>query len=689
MRLRQVFRQASHELRAILETSKVNGGRDALIARARHDLDLDDVDSTRVTALESRLSALEARTSALAGTTPRVEMIEAQLHGTAEELRQFEAGTQVRLEEIDRREESVALVARIEAVTTWIRTTELTSTNRISIVLATYNRSELLGRAVDSVRAQEYPHWELVIVDDGSSDDTTALLSRLSSQDERIVAISKPHRGVAAARNAGLSAATSDIVCYLDDDNTMEPLWLKAVAWAFERHPDLELLYGARVMDVDAGEVATQDTFPLLQFEPFARERLEAANFIDLGTIAHLRSLPEARFDESLEAVVDWELLLRLTQDRPPLPLPVVASIYTVSAANRISRSGLSDVDGATVLARMRPAHPLRVLAYNSLFPLVPETYIADEMKALTDNGAILAWCTDRWSPSPVTVVEPTYTDLLTAVQLFEPDVLVLYWATFAVGRLDALSRIGRPFALRVHSFDFDREAIERVRAHPLCVGTWAYPHHARQIDGAHDLVSLLTTGLEIPASPAERSVVLSASAGLPKKDWPTLVTAFAELARKGIDCRIVVGLTDQFEDEPERIRKLIEDSGASIKLSIDVPHDQVLELLARTAAVVYTKLPGGPFGMPRSIIEGMHAGTSVVLPARTEAALVGGPNCRTYTQPQDLVRHVIEILAGGPDVEAERQFNRRFARARFADPALGAAFTAQLASALEAWRSG
>ena len=330
---------------------------------------------------------------------------------------------------------------------------------------------------------------------------------------------------------------------------------------------------------------------------------------------------------------------------------------------------------------------PLRVLAYNSLFPLVPETYIADEMKGLTDNGAVLAWCTDRWSPSPVTVAEPTYTDLEAAVRAFDPDLLVVYWATFAAQRLDHLAAAGKPFALRVHSFDFDLQDIDRVRAHPLCVGVWAYPHHAHRIDGAHDLVPLLTTGGTFPR-PGERTIVLSASAGLPKKDWPLLVAAFAELADKGVDCRIVVGLTDSHEDEPDTVRQLIRDIGASVMLSVDVPHDQMIELLGRTAVVVYSMVAGGPFGMPRSIIEGMYAGTSVILPDRPEAPLVAGPGCRTYQRAGDIVGHCLEILAGGPDIDRERRRNRRFAADNFADPALATMFTAQLARALARWRA-
>jgi glycosyltransferase involved in cell wall biosynthesis len=708
MRLRRAISLANQEFRAIRHGSKRDGGRRALITRVRHDLELDEIDSNRVLALESRVSALqsavshlealragfEATRAALTGTQEQLTADEARLNATEQQLaasiearRDVEESMHLKLTEIDRRGDLVNLAAQIGPVTTWVRAAPLTNTSRISVLLATHNRYELLRHAVDSVRAQEYPHWELVIVDDGSTDSTPELLARLSSEDQRIVVLTQPHRGVSAARNAGLAVSTGEIICYLDDDNIMQPLWLKAVAWAYERRPELELLYGARVRDVD--DQSDQDALPFLHFEPFERSRLEQGNFIDLGVIAHRRSLPEAHFDESLRALGDWDLILRLTLDRSPLPLPVVASIYTTSAPNRITRSRLRIEADTEVRTRVLRERPLRVLSYNALFPLVPETYIGEEMKALTDNGAVLAWCTDRWSPSPVKVTEPVYTDVRTAVREFEPDVLFLYWSSFAIERLDELSALGLPFAFRVHSFDFDPEVIERVRAHPLCVGTWAYPHHARRITGAHALVALLTTGEDFPEANPERSIVLSASAGLPKKDWPTLVGAFAELAKKGVDCRIVVGITDQFEEEPARIRELIQETGASIMLSVDVPHDQVIALLARTAAVVYTKRPGGPFGMPRSIIEGMYAGTSVIVPDEPESALVAGPNRRTYAQGEDIVGHVIEILAGGPEVEAERQFNHRFTTDHFADPALATSFAAQLTRAVAQWRSG
>ena len=376
MRLRRVISLANQELRAIRHGSKMEGGRRALITRVRHDLELDEIDSNRIGTLESRLLALEtahsqlraefASTQAalaaahgrftdtqeqLAATETRLGTAEEQLVASIDASGNVEAAMRLKLAEIDRRAELVDLAAQIGPVTTWVRAARLTNTPRISVLLATYNRHELLRGAVDSVRAQEYPHWELVIIDDGSTDGTSQLLARLSSEEERIVVVTQPHRGVGAARNAGLAQSGGEIICYLDDDNGMQPLWLKAVAWAYERDPELELLYGARVRDVDGD--SNREALPYLHFESFERSRLEQGNFIDLGVIAHRRSLSEAHFDESLEALGDWDLILRLTEDRPPLPLPVVASIYNTSAPNRITRSRRRIEADAEVRARV------------------------------------------------------------------------------------------------------------------------------------------------------------------------------------------------------------------------------------------------------------------------------------------------------------------------------------------------
>lgn len=241
---------------------------------------------------------------------------------------------------------------------------------------------------------------------------------------------------------------------------------------------------------------------------------------------------------------------------------------------------------------------------------------------------------------------------------------------------------------MRVHSFDMDPARVAAVAAHPYCVGVWAYPHHARLLPGAHPLPPLFTAVGDLPDPAPRRDLVLSVSAGLPKKDWPTLVEAFARLAEGGAECRVVVGVTYAHEDVPEEVRARFAARGARVPVHADLPRPEVFGLLARTAALVYTLEPGRLFGMPMSVVEGLCAGASVVLPERPEARDHAGPGFRGYRGADDIVAHAHRALAGGPAVGAERRANRRYGRQRFCDPGLAARFHDELVAAVERWRA-
>ena len=98
----------------------------------------------------------------------------------------------------------------------------------VSVVIPTYNRAYCLAEAVDSVLAQELRGFELIVVDDGSTDNSKAIASQFDCR-----LIGTRHAGLSSARNAGLAAATGEIVAYLDDDAYPDPHWLKYLAMTF------------------------------------------------------------------------------------------------------------------------------------------------------------------------------------------------------------------------------------------------------------------------------------------------------------------------------------------------------------------------------------------------------------------------------------------------------------------------
>src|SRR5215213_4499894 len=114
-------------------------------------------------------------------------------------------------------------------------------TRLFSIILPTYNRAYVLWRAIQSVLAQTEARWELVVVDDGSTDDTRRLLEEF--QDSRIRSVTTPNRGPSAARNLGCQSSRAPYLAYLDSDNTWRPAYLATMLEAIRRHPDAAMWY--------------------------------------------------------------------------------------------------------------------------------------------------------------------------------------------------------------------------------------------------------------------------------------------------------------------------------------------------------------------------------------------------------------------------------------------------------------
>jgi hypothetical protein len=259
------------------------------------------------------------------------------------------------LEELRHRVAILERAHSVQVFTGWIEQVRLTRTPAISVVMPTHNRAALLPRAVASVQAQHYADWELVIVDDDSHDETPQVLASLA--DPRIRSLRIPHGGVCAARNAGLHAASGEVIAYLDDDNWMHPLWLKSVAWALGHHPDVDVVYGGFVIDdVERVNRLGAGSLPRLTLEPYDRATLLRGNLADIGAIAHRAGLPGARFDESLIEMGDWDLLCALTAERDPMVLPAIACFYSTDAPNRLSGGPTFHADYATVRDKHAPA---------------------------------------------------------------------------------------------------------------------------------------------------------------------------------------------------------------------------------------------------------------------------------------------------------------------------------------------
>jgi glycosyltransferase involved in cell wall biosynthesis len=112
----------------------------------------------------------------------------------------------------------------------------------VSIILPTYNRAHLLPRAVESVLSQTFPEWELIIWNDGSTDETVKILD--AYHDPRIRTFSASNQGKSAALNQALKQANADIFAFLDDDDCWMPEFLERQMAILRAQPELDLVFG-------------------------------------------------------------------------------------------------------------------------------------------------------------------------------------------------------------------------------------------------------------------------------------------------------------------------------------------------------------------------------------------------------------------------------------------------------------
>lgn len=99
----------------------------------------------------------------------------------------------------------------------------------ISIVVPAYNAAGVIGKCIDSVLLQTYPDFELLIIDDGSRDETAEIVAAKAAQDTRIHLIRQENAGVSSARNTGIAAASGELLCFIDSDDTVSANYLETL----------------------------------------------------------------------------------------------------------------------------------------------------------------------------------------------------------------------------------------------------------------------------------------------------------------------------------------------------------------------------------------------------------------------------------------------------------------------------
>jgi len=197
----------------------------------------------------------------------------------------------------------------------------------VSIVIPAYNREAYVAEAIDSIFAQQdAPAAEVIVVDDGSTDGTAAVLARYGIT---IRVIHQANAGVSAARNTGIRAAAGEWIFLLDSDDRVQPGTLRTLLTEAERSPDATVVYADQAFLHEDGTIEPIErvTFPV---GPAPVAEVFRRMPFSMGTALIRRDalIAAGLFDTSLHLAEDYELLCRMAPDNTFAYVPVVVLHY-------------------------------------------------------------------------------------------------------------------------------------------------------------------------------------------------------------------------------------------------------------------------------------------------------------------------------------------------------------------------
>ncbi len=236
---------------------------------------------------------------------------------------------------------------------------------KVSVVIPTYNRAAYLVEAIQSVLAQTFRDFEIVIVDDGSTDNTADVVKTIN--DSRLHYIFQENRGVSAALNTGWRAAGGEYIGILGSDDMWLPTCLQELVQTLETSPHLGVVY-ARAQGMDArGEPLTQLVGARERFAGETLKSLVYGDFVCPIAVVIRRAALErvGGYDESLIANEDWDLWLRLA------PYYGIGYVPRVLARYRFHTQNLTRTDSSRMERLMQDR--VRVLDKFFAQPNVPE----------------------------------------------------------------------------------------------------------------------------------------------------------------------------------------------------------------------------------------------------------------------------------------------------------------------------
>ena len=208
---------------------------------------------------------------------------------------------------------------------------------RVSVIIPTYNRAALLSTTIASVTSQELVDVEVLVVDDGSTDDTAGVVCGL--RDRRIQYIRESNAGRSLARSMGFRVSTGDYVLFLDSDDALLPGALHALARVLDEKPHIDWVAGGILFSDDHEQVIAEH-MPWISYPVISFAKLIVGCPMVPSSVLMRRTtfLASGGFDKEVETAEDWDLWIRLARDGYEfdwLQAPVCR--YRVHAGNTVT----------------------------------------------------------------------------------------------------------------------------------------------------------------------------------------------------------------------------------------------------------------------------------------------------------------------------------------------------------------
>ncbi|PXW23690.1 Glycosyltransferase involved in cell wall bisynthesis [Paraburkholderia caballeronis] len=524
------------------------------------------------------------------------------------------------------------------------------SAPRVSVIMPVRDRAGPVRRALASLQSQTMRDWEAVVVSDGSTDGTVATVETLAASDPRIKLLQLPASGVCAARNHGLAHARGDIVAYLDSDNRAFPDYLAEVVSAFDASAATHCVYAALVSDgpyVDGKRILCRE---------WNRDMLLAANFIDLNVFSHRRSVYErlGGFDEGLTRLVDWDLVLRYTEDRPPTRLLIAGVSYNTRGEDRVSRRADIGRNRFLIQRKWLPRASVnpRVLYAIQPGPELDWACLWTEVRAALRAGVkVEVWLAQDVAPSLLPDVPLHRGALDAAIERSTPDLIHVHRIGALPATLNVANTRGIAVTVRADSSEGAQDVSAVTDPASQVARADLYPYQAVTVPPCpwvHMTHAVFDTELFVPPGDGslakDRRTILHAVTAASAEQIELLV----EAARRLPEHRFVLAVAAGQKDPLDARLAQIAGSHAAIEVHPIQSQAELASLMAQ--AGIYLHLPdrGEPpenstLGMPTPIAAAMACGAIPVVPGDPALIEYVDKTGTAYANVDELAARIIE----------------------------------------------